>query len=276
VEVLLGGLSSLFYGVADFLGGEGAKRVSAATIVVWSGLFSFPLLTIAAVIVGGDVSMADYGLGLAAGASGAMGLTTLFAGLARGRAAAVAPASAALGAMVPVAVAVVGGDRPSIIAWVGVVVAIPAIALSAWSEDEYGSLRAGFLYGTMAGLGFGGFTAIIGFTNADSNLLPLIASRAATIVVVVSLALVGIWKIRHLAHAPRGIIVGNGILDVSANVTLLAALRAGEFALAAVAASFYPAITVIMAKLVNGEHLRGRQVVGSALTLVALGLIAAG
>jgi hypothetical protein len=34
VEVLLGGLSSLLYGVADFLGGEASRKVTAATVVV--------------------------------------------------------------------------------------------------------------------------------------------------------------------------------------------------------------------------------------------------
>jgi drug/metabolite transporter (DMT)-like permease len=42
-----------------------------------------------------------------------------------------------------------------------------------------------------------------------------------------------------------------------------------------VAASFYPAVTVILARLVNGESLRKRQMVGIAGTLVALALIAA-
>lgn len=276
MEVLLGGLSSLFYGVADFLGGEGTKKVSAATVVVWSGLFSFPLLLVAAVAVGGDASIPDYAIGLAAGASGSLGLTMLFAGLAKGRAAAVAPASAALGAMVPLAVAIITGDRPSLVAWIGVVFAIPAIALSAWTDDDEGSLKEGLIYGTVAGVGFGGFTAIISFTDPDSNLLPLIAARASTIIVVAFIALMGVWKIRRLSNSPRAIIVGNGLFDVSANVTLLIALRAGEFALAAVAASFYPAVTVIMAKLVNGEHLRTRQTIGIAMTLLALALIAMG
>lgn len=276
MEVLLGGLSSLFWGVADFLGGEGAKKVTASTVVVWSGLFSFPFIVIAATLVGGDATFMDYVLGLAAGASGALGLNMLFSGLAKGRAAAVAPMSAAFGAIVPVTAGVVAGDRPSALAWVGVAVAIPAIALSAWTDDDAGPLRIGLAYGFVAGLGFGGFTAIIGFTGEESNILPLIASRGATVLVVLVVSLAGLWKVQRLAEAPRAIIMGNGGLDVTANVALLFALRSGELALAAVAASFYPAVTVIMAKLVNGEHLRRRQIVGIALTLVALAFIGLG
>lgn len=276
MEVFLGGISSLLYGVADFLGGEGAKKVSAATIVFWSGAISLPLMTITAFLVGGDASMGDYLIGLAAGTSGVIGLISLFTGLARGRAAVVAPFSAALGALVPVALAVLLGDRLSPLAWIGVVLAIPAIALSAWTDDRAGSPRAGLIYGAFAGLGFGGFTAIIGFTDPDSNLLPLVAARTGTLSVVAVIGLVGLWKISSFRSTPNRVVLGNSVFDVSANVTLLLALRAGEFALAAVAASLYPAVTVLMAMWVNGEHLRARQVIGIVLTLMALALIALG
>lgn len=276
MEVLLGGISSLFYGVADFLGGEGAKKVSAATIVFWSFAISLPLMAIIAFLVGGDASLADYLLGFAAGVSGVIGLISLFTGLARGRAAVVAPLSAAAGAMVPVAVAVLLGDRPSTVAWIGVAVAIPAIALSAWTVDHAGSPKSGLLFGALAGVGFGGFAAIIRFTDPASGLLPLITARAGTFSAVALIGLAGTWKINSLATTPRLLVVGNSVLDVSANVTLLLALRAGEFALAAVAGSAYPAVTVLMAMWVNGEHVRGRQLLGIGLTLLALGLIGLG
>jgi hypothetical protein len=57
---------------------------------------------------------------------------------------------------------------------------------------------------------------------------------------------------------------------------VLLAVRAGSLALAAVAASFYPAVTVIMARMVNSEHLLGRQVFGLGLTVLAMTAIALG
>lgn len=275
MEVLLGGITSVLYGVADFLGGEASRKVSAATVVVWSGMFSFPLLLVVVLFTGGDAAGADYLIGLAAGVSGAIGLVMLFTGLARGRAATVAPISAALGAVVPVVVAVVAGDRPSLLAWVGVAVAVPAIVLSAWTDDGEGKTRSGLTYGATAGLGFGGFAAIIGLTGENSGIHPLVTARAGLVLVLVVLAGFGVWKLQGFANTPRGLILANSVTDVSANITLIYALRAGSFALAAVAASFYPAATVILAKLVNGESLRARQMVGIVMTLVALGLIAA-
>jgi drug/metabolite transporter (DMT)-like permease len=276
VEVVFGGISSLLYGAADFLGGEGARRASAATIVFWAGLISFPLIVVVASLAGGEATGVDYLLGALAGASGAIGLVFLFAGLGRGRAASVAPVAAAVAAVVPVVVAVVEGERPSLIAWLGVAVAVPAIVLSAWVADPGAADRGGAVFGLIAGLGFGGFTALIRFTGEESNLLPLVASRASTMLVVLVLSLVGVWKLTRFSATPRRIVVGNALLDVSGNVALLLAVRAGSLALAAVAASFYPAVTVIMARVVNSEHLHRRQVLGLGLTLLAMTAVALG
>lgn len=275
--MLFGGLSSLLYGVADYLGGEGARRAPASSVVLWSGLLSFPLILVVAVSVGGDAGWADYSLGLLAGTSGALGLVALFAGLGRGRAAAVAPVAAAMAAVLPVVVAVVAGERPSLLAWVGVTVAIPAILLCSGVEGRIAAgWAAGLPFGLAAGLGFGGFTAVISYTSAESNLLPLIASRAATMFTVLVLAGVGAWKLVGFASVPRGIVAGNALLDVSGNVALLLAVRAGSLALAAVAASFYPAVTVLLASARNGEPLAPVQAAGLGLTVVAMSIIALG
>lgn len=274
--MILGGISSLLYGVADFLGGEGAKRAPAAAVVFWAGATSFPLILIAALVVGGEAGVADYLIGAVAGAAGGLGLVFLFAGLGRGQAAAVAPVAAALAAIVPVVVAVIDGERPSTLSWIGVAVAVPAIVLCAWVADPGENLTGSLGYGVAAGLGFGGFTAIIRFTSSESNLLPLVTSRASTMLIVLILVGAGIWRLVGFRSVPRPIVVGNALLDVAGNVALLLALRAGSLATAAVAASFYPAVTVIMARIVNAEHLRRRQILGLVLVILAMAAIAVG
>ena len=276
MEILLGGISSLFFGIGDFLGGEGAKRAPAASIVLWSGVISSPLIAAVALVARGTPTPSDFILGALAGVAGSIGLVVLFAGLARGQAAAVAPIAAAIGAVVPIVTAVIGGERLSALVWAGVLIAIPAIMLSAWVVEPGDLPGGGFLYGVVAGLGFGSFTAIIASTSPDSNLLPLISARVASIVLIVLVGLVGLWRVTGFGGVPKRIVVASGLLDVSANISLLIALRAGSLALAAVAASFYPAVTVLMARIVNEEHLHVRQAAGLALTLVALVAIAFG
>lgn len=274
--VLLGGLSSVLYGVGDFLGGEGAKRVSAATVVVWAGVVSFPLIAVSAFAFGGEVEMADLWLGVAGGTAGAFGLVALFAGLGKGQAAAVAPAAAVFSAVFPVLVALVVGDEMAISTWIGVAIAIPAIVLCSWVSDPGEVPLGGVWFGLAAGLGFGTYTVLLDLTSETSGLFPLIPARAATMTAVAVAGAFRLWKVAGPSAIPKGIVFGNGVLDVSGNVALLLALRAGSLAPVAVAASFYPAVTVILARLVNSEELRVRQVVGLGLTLAALTAIAIG
>jgi drug/metabolite transporter (DMT)-like permease len=259
VEVVFGGISSLLYGAADFLGGEGARRAPAAAIVLWAGVIGFPFILLVSVTIGGEATASDYLLGAMAGASGAIGLVFLFAGLGRGRAASVAPVAAVFAAVVPVVVAVIEGERPSTLAWAGVTAAVPAIVLCARAGDPGETDGGAMVYGLVAGLGFGGFTALIRFTGPGSNLLPLVTSRASTMLVALALGGLGVWKLTGFGATPRPIVVGNALLDVGGNVALLLAVRAGSLALAAVAASFYPAVTVIMARVLSSEHLRRGQ-----------------
>ena len=215
MEVLFGGISSLLYGVADFLGGEGAKRVSAASVVLWAGTLSFPVLLVVALVVGGEAVGRDYILGALAGIMGGLGLIILFAGLSRGHAAAVAPVAAAVGAVVPVVAALIEGETPSTLSWMGVVLAVPAIMLCAWVVDTGDVAGGGLLYGLAAGLGFGGFSVLIRLTSENSNLLPLIASRAATVLVPLALAGLGVWRVDRFKRTPRSLIGANALLDVS-------------------------------------------------------------
>lgn len=274
--ILFGGLTSVLYGVADFLGGEGAKRASAASVVVWAGVVSFPLITAVALISGGEANSGDYLLGAGAGSAGAIGLVFLFAGLASGRAAAVAPSAGAVAGVFPVLIAVVGGERPSVVAWVGVALAIPAILLCSWVTTRGDIGWGGVGYGIVAGLGFGGYAIVINQTSEASGLLPLIPARASTMLVVLVLSLFGAWKVGPWASIPGLIVLGNGLLDVGGNVTLLLGLRSGTLALVAVASSLYPAVTVVMARYVNHESLTRRQVLGVVLSVVAIAAIALG
>lgn len=274
--VLLGGLSSVLYGVGDFLGGEGAKRVSAATVVMWAGIVSFPLIAVAALVVGGSATGSDLWLGTAGGTLGAVGLVALFAGLGRGQAAAVAPAAAAVGGVVPVAFAIAAGEQLSAFTWTGVGVAVPAIVLCSWVSETGDVPFGGLWYGVLAGVGFGSYAVLLDRTTDASGLIPLIPARAATTLTVLAVAVVGVWKIGPRRQVPAAIVVGNGVLDVSGNVALLLGLRAGSLASVAIAASFYPAVTVLMARFLNHEHMRVHQVVGLVLTVGALVAIALG
>ena len=65
--------------------------------------------------------------------------------------------------------------------------------------------------------------------------------------------------------------LGSGVVDAVANVFYVLAIRQGLFSLAVVITSLYPAMTVLLARVVLGERMRGVQQAG--LVLAALGIV---
>ena len=68
--------------------------------------------------------------------------------------------------------------------------------------------------------------------------------------------------------------VGAGILDAISNVLLLEAGRRGLLVLVGVIGSLYPASTVVLARVVLGERLQRQQMIGLALAVAAVVLVA--
>ena len=72
-----------------------------------------------------------------------------------------------------------------------------------------------------------------------------------------------------------GLAVLAGVGSAIANVCYLAATRRGLLSLVAVITSLYPATTVGLATVLDGERLSRSQVLGMGLALVAVGLVSA-
>src|SRR5690606_40565629 len=125
-------------------------------------------------------------------------------------------------------------------------------------------------YGLGAGSLFGSYTVIISRTADASNLLPLIPARGAFLVVMLALALGGVWKLSTLPTVPKGLVTAHGVLDVAGNITLLLALRSGSLVAVSIASSAYPVGSVGLARLVHRERLRQIQLLGLVLFPVAL------
>jgi drug/metabolite transporter (DMT)-like permease len=70
------------------------------------------------------------------------------------------------------------------------------------------------------------------------------------------------------------IVVVAGLFDVSANLAFAFASTVGSLAIVAVLGSLYPALTVVLARIVHGERLRHVQQAGVAVALVGVALIA--
>ncbi len=272
MAVLLASLSSLTWGISDFVGGRTTRRAAVFVVVFWSQLVGLAVAGAAAPLFGGSLSLQSAVWGALGGLGGSVGILALYRGLARGRAAVVAPVAAVTGAGVPLVFGVAGGDRPVFTAWLGIGLALPAIWLVSRSHRHESA--AGFGDGIIAGLGFGAFFVLLAQTADDAGLWPLVPARAASIVMVGTvLALRRNTAVRLTSPLLIGGIVVAGTGDMVANMLYLSATQRGLLSVVGVLASLYPAVTVALAR-VFGERVVATQWLGVALSLAAVGLIA--
>ncbi|MFP5253365.1 MAG: EamA family transporter, partial [Actinomycetes bacterium] len=131
MAVLLALVSALGYGLSDFVGGLVSRRVSAWSVAFLAGISATLCTAVVAVVVPGSPAAADLWWGALAGVASGVGTGFLYRGFSSGRMGVVAPVSAVGAAVVPVAVGALTGERPSLLVWMGIVLAMPGIWLVA-------------------------------------------------------------------------------------------------------------------------------------------------
>jgi drug/metabolite transporter (DMT)-like permease len=155
----------------------------------------------------------------------------------------------------------------------GIGLGLVAIALISGARREpWARARAGVTLASLAGISFGLFFVLFhaasfaGVTAFISGRLGsgLAGLGAALISGVPFIARRGAWRL----------IAMGGVLDGSAVVFYLYASRTGLLSLTALLASFYPAFTVVCARLFTRERLSGVQAVGAVMAVAAVAMIA--
>lgn len=274
MPIAFAALSALTWGVADFFGGVVTKRVPAMVVVMWSQLAGLAMAALMAPFFGGPGLTGPVLVwGAAGGLAGSFGLVWLYKGLATGAMAVVAPVSAVFAAALPIGVGLLVGERPDLLAWLGIFLALPAI----WLVSRHGAGESGgrgLGAGLAAGVGFGLFFVFLSFAPTDAGLWPLVPARLASVVAITTL--LGVRRAPVATPAPTRIpVAAIGFGDMAANMFFLIAVQRGLLALVSVVSSFYPVFTVLLARLVLAEEVGRRRWAGIALALVALALISA-
>jgi drug/metabolite transporter (DMT)-like permease len=207
--------------------------------------------------------------GIGTGVGGAF----LYKGLAAGRMGVVAPISAVGAALLPVGVAVITGERPALLVWLGIAAAVPGIWLVSREPGGSGDLAAGILDGVLAGLGFGVLFAAMGQVPEEAGFVPLVVAQAVGLacVAVTATALGARW-VPHDSSQAWGAVAG--VLSTAAVVAFLLATQTGLLAVASVLTSLYPAVTIALAAVVLRERIHLAQGLGLLLCGVAVGLVA--
>ncbi|MEO6511791.1 MAG: DMT family transporter [Nocardioides sp.] len=276
IGLVLALTSALAYGASDFVGGAGSRRHSPWRLVLIGQLSGAALMVACGLLAPGTPRPADFLWALLAGAGSATGSIFLFRGLSRGRMGLVAPVSAVGAAVLPVLVGVALGERPTWYTWLGVLVALPGIWLvSRDSTSTRAGTRAALADGAAAGAGFGVLFVALGQVSSSGGFLPLAANQLFGAVVTIGVATVlgQEWMPRRGALGWGG---ASGALGAVGTLTFLLATRFTDLGVAAVLASLYPAVTVLLASAALGERLGNGQRLGIGICTLAVATLALG
>jgi len=281
LAVALGLGSALCWGVADFIAGLQSRVQHVLAVLAISQIAGTLALLVLVMAVGGEFPTGGAVAWTVTGAlAGILGLLAFYAALAAGTMSIVAPISAT-GAAIPVTVGVALGERPGALQWVGLAVAMGGV-IAAAREPAHDDLaraethRRAIALALLAAVGIGMF--LLGLDRATESADPLPATllgRGCASALVVSL-LLAIRPPLPRAGGTLALIVLAGVLDAGANALYALATVEGLLSVVSVLGSLYPAVTVVLARLVLAERIAWWQQAGVGATLVGVGLIAAG
>jgi drug/metabolite transporter (DMT)-like permease len=275
MPVVLALLSSLVWGLADFLGGTLSKRRKALAVIGGSQSFGLFFSSTLALALGyWSWNSTVWFNGAIAGAMGLLGLVGFYTALATGQMGIVAPISS-LSAVVPVTIGLVLGERPATIQLAGIAVALVGVILASGPElNGKVDPRPVFL-ALFAALTFG---ICVYFMAKGGQINPTmtIVSMRATQFIVVAIIAVAVRSIGGLVKQDLPILAAIGITDAGANILFAFAASLGLLSVVAVLGSLYPIVTVLLAWWIHKERLIPIQYLGIVFTFSGVALISLG
>ena len=278
MAIFLALVAAAVYGVSDYAGGRASRRASplVVTLVAETSIFGLLLVVVPATSTSGPAGT-DLAWGAGAGAAGTVGIVALYHALANGAMTVVAPITGVVAAVLPVAVGLALGERPSVLALIGVVMTIVAVALIGGliGVPHVRTPVSLMLVALLSGASFGLLFVFYDRAGSDAGMWPLLGARFASTPILVAV---------YAASRPRGgvdrrtamVAVLVGVLGTTANLFYLLASRRGLLTIVAVVVSMYPATTVILATVLDKERMRRPQVLGLAIAAVALVFVTIG
>jgi len=152
-------------------------------------------------------------------------------------------------------------------------VAVIIVSTNTGTVEEHGMPPAAVGFSLLAGSCFATSLVALSYTSPGSGFAPLLVAR---VVGSAGFAVALVVRRRELTFAPEAVrlAVVTGLLDASANVTMLTAVRIGPLATAAVVGGLYPVVTILLARIFLAERLKRHQIAGVAVALVAVVLCA--
>jgi len=267
------------WGVSDFSGGYGARRANTFVLTAFSHLCAFALMLAVALTEKGPFpNRASIFWAVAAGAIGGFSIAIFYRALASGHMGLAAPIGALLGAAIPTLVDIALEGVPSRWSILGFALAIVAIWLISRPEapgenDESGHPK-GVAAAALSGVGFAGFYLCIHQATGSPTWVAAI-SRIGSFTAT-AIAVLATRAPLELDRVPAVLGAFAGWLDIIACALFVFASEHGRLDEAVVITSLYPAVTVLLARIILKEHFSRWRFVGLLAALASVPLIAAG
>jgi drug/metabolite transporter (DMT)-like permease len=267
--------ASASWGFGDFLGGVKSRTLHPLAILAVSQPVGLAVLGVVVAVRATAPPGAEVAWAAPAAVVGTIGLAAFYRGMAVGAISIVAPIAGA-GAVIPVLVGVLRGDRPSLLQGVGFAAAIAGVVLTSWERrPDQSWFAAGAGFGLISMVAFGCYFVFLHQASGDDFLWPAFLFR----VVSTSLVWVALLVLRPAVHGVGGaflMLALIGLLDTGGNTLYAAASSYGALSVTAVLASLYPVVTVLLARYRLRERVHRLQEVGIALTIAGIVLVSTG
>ena len=266
------------WGCGDFGGGLLTRRTALFGVVLGSQLVGMAMAFVIAVVRGETAMLpADVLWSVLAGLAGGIGISGLYNGLAVGRMGVVAPITAVLAALIPVAAGILlqGIPAPLVVAGIGLAIVAVVLVSRVGDDPDVPDRPSGLRFALIGGVGIGLFSVFVAQLSDGHAFGPLTLIRGteAALIALVVLVTRASWRPERRLWAP---IAGVGVLDMAGNGAFILAVQAGSLAVAAVLSSLYPVTTVVLAAVFLRERVTATHAVGIALAIAAIACIAAG
>jgi len=275
MPVILALLSSLVWGLSDFLGGTLSKKRKAIAVI--GGSQSFGLIFVSLLAIAFQTWTWNQSVwinGAIAGAMGLLGLVCFYTALATGQMGIVAPISS-LSAVVPVTIGLVQGEQPSTMQLAGIVLALIGVILASGPELNGKVDPRPVLLALFAAVTFGFCVYFMAIGARINPTMTVTAMRAIQVSIVIALLLV-IRNLGGLVKRDIPMLATIGASDAGANVLYTFAASLGLLSVVSVLGSLYPIVTVLLAWWIHKERLMRVQYIGIAITFSGVALLALG
>ena len=259
--------------MSDFLGGYASRRANAFLLTTITHVSGTAFMVLLALLFHSSFpAQSSLMWAVAAGVLGGLSLAIFYRALSAGNMGLTAPVAAVLGAIIPTIVDMFTEGRPGPLRIAGFVLAGVGIWLISRTEGPAGRTQ-GITMALLAGVGFAGYFLCVKQAGHASVFWIAATSRAVSFFTTGTIVLAARqFRPMNLAGVAWGLLTG--ILDITGSAFFIRSSQAGRLDTAVVISSLYPAITVLLARLVLKEHFSRWKLIGMLAALLAVPLIA--